>query len=85
MWKWSLVIFLESLVFISSVDVKPNVLFIMLDDFRGGIGALGDDLAKTPNMDLLVKRSYHFSNVYASQALCAPSRNSLLTSRRLVA
>lgn len=63
-------------------DVKPNVLFIMLDDFRGGIGALGDELAKTPNMDLLVQRSYYFPQVYANQALCAPSRNSMLTSRR---
>jgi iduronate 2-sulfatase len=55
----------------------------MLDDFRGGIHALGDDkLAKTPHMDELVQKSYYFSNVYAQQALCAPSRNSMLTSRR---
>lgn len=60
----------------------PNVLFIMLDDFRGGINALGDKLAKTPHMDQLVNKSYYFSNVYAQQALCAPSRNSMLTSRR---
>lgn len=77
-----LVIFLMPLVIINGSDLKPNVLFIMLDDFRGGIGALGDDLAKTPNIDLLVKRSYYFHHVYASQALCAPSRNSMLTSRR---
>jgi len=63
-------------------DYKPNVLFVVLDDFRGGIGALGDPLAKTPNMDLLAKRSFHFSSIYAQQALCAPSRNSMLTSRR---
>lgn len=63
-------------------ESRPNVLLIMLDDFRGGIGALGDQLAKTPNMDLLAARSYYFSHVYASQALCAPSRNSMLTSRR---
>jgi iduronate 2-sulfatase len=63
-------------------ETKPNVLLIMLDDFRGGIKALGDELAKTPNMDLLVQRSFYFTNVYANQALCAPSRNSMLTSRR---
>lgn len=61
---------------------RPNVLLVMLDDFRGGIKALGDDLARTPNMDLLVQRSHSFSHVYANQALCAPSRNSMLTSRR---
>jgi iduronate 2-sulfatase len=61
---------------------KPNVLFMMLDDFRGGINVLGDKLAKTPNMDLLAEKSFYFPNIYAQQALCAPSRNSMLTSRR---
>lgn len=82
MFKWILVIFLMHFAAIDAIDVKPNVLFIMLDDFRGGIGALGDDLARTPNMDSLVAKSHYFSHVYASQALCAPSRNSMLTSRR---
>jgi iduronate 2-sulfatase len=63
-------------------EERPNVLMIMLDDFRATIGAFGDKLARTPNMDLLVQRSFYFPHVYASQALCAPSRNSLLTSRR---
>lgn len=61
---------------------KPNVLFFMLDDFRSAIKALGDDLAITPNMDQLVDKSFYFSNIYAQQALCAPSRNSMLTSQR---
>lgn len=61
---------------------KPNVLFIMLDDFRSGINAFGDSLAKTPNIDMLATKSYCFQNIYAQQALCAPSRNSMLTSRR---
>lgn len=76
--------FILILVFTASaIECKPpNVLFVMLDDFRGGINALGDKLAKTPHMDQLVKKSYYFSNVYAQQALCAPSRNSMLTSRR---
>lgn len=85
MFKLSFFIFFISFARFNGSEAKrakPNVLLIMLDDFRGGIGALGDDLAKTPNMDLLVKRSFYFSHVYANQALCAPSRNSMLTSRR---
>lgn len=82
MLKYFVTIFLTLFVATKGSDVKPNVLFIMLDDFRGGISALGDNLAKTPNMDFLAERSHHFSNIYASQALCAPSRNSMLTSRR---
>ena len=82
MFKWIILLFLTTLCEINCSEEKPNVLLIMLDDFRGGIGALGDDLAKTPNMDLLAKKSFYFSHVYANQALCAPSRNSMLTSRR---
>lgn len=79
-----LTVFVLLLILQSSIaaETRPNVLLIMLDDFHGGIAALGDKLAKTPNMDLLAARSFHFSHVYANQALCAPSRNSLLTSRR---
>jgi iduronate 2-sulfatase len=65
-----------------SAASNPNVLFIMLDDFRGGVRALGDELAVTPNMDALLSKSFYFSSIFAQQALCAPSRNSMLTSRR---
>lgn len=82
MFKLTVTISLMLSSIVRASDEKPNILLIMLDDFRGGIGALGDELAKTPNMDLLVERSHYFSNVYANQALCAPSRNSMLTSRR---
>jgi iduronate 2-sulfatase len=79
----ALLTFLTTALVISCNDeLKPNVVLIMLDDFRGGIYALGDKLASTPNMDALVDKSYYFSNIYAQQALCAPSRNSMLTSRR---
>lgn len=82
MFKSCSIALLMLFVIVDGSDVKPNVVLIMLDDFRGGIGALGDVLAKTPNIDQLVRRSYFFSHVYANQALCAPSRNSMLTSRR---
>ncbi|KAG7210244.1 hypothetical protein KM043_011792 [Ampulex compressa] len=39
-------------------------------------------MAYTPNIDLLVRESIIFKRAYAQQALCAPSRNSFLTSRR---
>ncbi|EFA00827.1 iduronate 2-sulfatase [Tribolium castaneum] len=65
-----------------SVALKPNVLMVMIDDLRPALGLYGDPDAYSPNIDKLATKSFVFTNVFAQQALCAPSRNSLLTSRR---
>ncbi|NXU49841.1 IDS sulfatase, partial [Turnix velox] len=59
-----------------------NVLFIVVDDLRPVLGCYGDKLVKSPNIDQLASRSVVFSNAYAQQAVCAPSRVSFLTGRR---
>uniref|UniRef100_A0A8D3BV18 Iduronate 2-sulfatase n=1 Tax=Scophthalmus maximus TaxID=52904 RepID=A0A8D3BV18_SCOMX len=61
---------------------RRNVLFVIADDLRTSLGCYGDPLAKSPNLDQLASRSQVFLNAYAQQAVCAPSRTSLLTSRR---
>ncbi|XP_065075528.1 iduronate 2-sulfatase-like [Ochlerotatus camptorhynchus] len=61
---------------------RPNVLLLVLDDFRPAIKAFGDTKAITPNIDRLVKNGYYFTNAFAQQSICAPSRNSFLTGRR---
>lgn len=61
---------------------KPNVLLICVDDLKPVIGSYGDPLAKTPNLDRLAKRSVQFNRAYCNQAVCSPSRNSLMTSLR---
>ena len=60
---------------------KPNVMFIMADDFRPEIGSYGST-ALTPNLDKLAARSVQFQRAYCQQAVCNPSRSSLLTGRR---
>jgi iduronate 2-sulfatase len=60
---------------------KPNVLFIMSDDFRPEIGSYGST-ALTPNLDKLAARSVQFDRAYCQQAVCNPSRSSLLTGLR---
>ncbi|XP_015910034.1 iduronate 2-sulfatase [Parasteatoda tepidariorum] len=61
---------------------KKNILFIIVDDLRPTLGCYGDRRAITPNIDQLASKSVLFKNAYAQQALCGPSRTSLLTSRR---
>ena len=62
---------------------KPlNVVFIAVDDLKPTIRSFGDNLAVTPNMDLLARKSSLFLNTHTQQAICSPSRISLLTGLR---
>ena len=59
---------------------KPNVVVILVDDMGyGDIGAYGQKLIETPNIDQLAKSGMKFTQFYAGNSVCAPSRASLLT------
>jgi len=59
---------------------KPSFLFILADQYRGdAFGAAGNTFVHTPNLDRLAKSGVRFANAYAPQAVCTPSRASLLT------
>lgn len=61
---------------------RPNVLLIIVDDLRSSLGCFGDELADTPHIDSLANESLVFDRAYCQQALCSPSRSSMLTGRR---
>jgi iduronate 2-sulfatase len=61
---------------------KPNILFIAVDDLRTEIHSFGAKHMHTPNMDKLAAQGMIFERAYCQQAVCAPSRNSLLTGLR---
>jgi arylsulfatase A-like enzyme len=60
--------------------VKPNIVFIYLDDLGyGDISCYGATAIKTPNIDALANGGVRFTNGYATSATCTPSRYGLLT------
>ena len=64
-------------------DAKPyNVLFIALDDMNTEVGCYDSTTAITPNIDRLAERGTVFRYAYAQQAVCNPSRASLMTGMR---
>lgn len=60
---------------------RLNVLFIASDDMRPQLGCYGDTTVKSPHLDALAKRGMVFQRSYVQQALCSPSRISMLTGR----
>ncbi len=61
---------------------RPNVLLICVDDLKPVLGAYGDVHAKTPNIDRLASRALRLDRAYCNQAVCSPSRNTLMTGLR---
>jgi arylsulfatase A-like enzyme len=61
---------------------RPNVLFIAVDDLRPEFGAYGKSYVHSPNMDKLAARGVVFKRAYCQQAVCSPTRSSLLTGTR---
>ena len=64
------------------ISAPPNILFIAVDDLKPTIGAYGDTMAETPYLDALSSRSTLFLNNHTQQAICGPSRASIMTGKR---
>jgi iduronate 2-sulfatase len=61
---------------------KPNILFIAVDDLRPELGCYGMGSIKSPNIDRIAKAGLVFNRAYCQQAVCSPTRSSLMTGTR---
>jgi arylsulfatase A len=61
---------------------RPNVVFILADDLGwGDLGCYGQTKIRTPNIDRLAADGMRFTQGYAGNAVCAPSRCCLMTGK----
>ena len=66
----------------SSVDVRPNIVFIIGDDVGCyDLGCYGNDRIITPNIDALAAKGLKFDNAFLTTSSCSPSRVSIITGR----
>jgi choline-sulfatase len=64
---------------LSKKSEKLNVLLIIADDLNCDLGAYGNLIIKTPNIDRLAERGVLFENAHNQYPLCGPSRASFMT------
>ena len=72
----------QFLLALAAPTPKPNVLFIAVDDLRPELGCYGAAHVHSPHLDALARSATLFSRAYCQQALCNPSRASMLTGLR---
>lgn len=59
---------------------RPNIIFLLTDDHRwDALGAMGNNIIRTPHLDALAKRGILFRNAHVTTAICMVSRASLLS------
>lgn len=59
---------------------RPNILFIMADDHAvRAVSAYSDSIVETPNIDRIAAAGLRFDRAYVGNAICGPSRATLLT------
>ena len=56
----------------------PNILLLVAEDLSPRIGAWGDEVASTPNIDALARQSVRYTRAFTAAGVCAPSRAALI-------
>lgn len=75
-----LCLFLNFYSFSQKTELKPNIVFILMDDLGyTDVGFMGSKYYETPNIDQLAKNGMIFTNAYANASNCAPTRACLLS------
>ena len=74
----------EDCLLIADVPKHPNMIFILADDLGyGDLGCYGQKVIQTPRIDQMAKEGMRFTQFYAGNTVCAPSRSVLMTGQHM--
>lgn len=80
MKKLTVVLMGLGLLFSAYATKQPNILFIVVDDLGWkDTGCYGSTFYETPNVDRLAATGMRFTDAYAANPLCCPTRSSIMT------
>jgi len=58
---------------------RPNIVLVMAEDLGPRIGAYGDRVAQTPNLDRLASEGARYTRAFTTSGVCGPSRAAIIT------
>jgi arylsulfatase A-like enzyme len=65
---------------VSGKAATPNIIFLLTDDHRwDALGAMGNKIIQTPNLDALANKGILFKKAYVTTAICCVSRASIMS------
>ena len=78
----ALSLFLLMINLFSPPEKKPNILFLLADDWSyPHAGVYGDPVVRTPTFDRIAREGALFQHAYAAAPSCSASRAAILTGR----
>ncbi|MEO0331179.1 MAG: sulfatase-like hydrolase/transferase, partial [Bacteroidota bacterium] len=63
----------------SNLTEKPNIVWIMLEDWGYQLSCYGEPGISTPNVDRLANEGIRYTNAFATAPVCSPSRSAMMT------
>jgi arylsulfatase A-like enzyme len=63
----------------SHSPIKPNILWIIMDDVGAEFPCYGEKAIQTPNIDRLVREGTKFDRAFLTASVCSPSRSAMIT------
>jgi N-sulfoglucosamine sulfohydrolase len=80
-WKKPLIYLLSLIGYLplTGQQKRPNIIWITCEDISPFLGAYGNKLVKTPNIDQLAREGVRYTRVYTTAGVCAPSRSDFIT------
>lgn len=58
---------------------KPNILWLIAEDFGPHLGCYGTKEVSTPNLDRLAANGMRFTRAFTTAPVCSPSRSAFMT------